>query len=106
KKNPNRTTTCGNQQGFLVSQLDIQGVLDRQKEREGNGDNGSYVLARTIRSNLQYVFVYCVCSRVFWLRDRFGVPRKGIYEVAYVQEDDTRSHPRFENTDGCHSPSC
>ncbi|CAN0281023.1 unnamed protein product, partial [Pylaiella littoralis] len=54
KKNPNRTTTCGNQQGFLVSQLDIQGVLDRQKEREGNGDNVSYVLARTIRSNLQY----------------------------------------------------
>ncbi|CAM9866587.1 unnamed protein product [Pylaiella littoralis] len=52
KKKPNRTTTCGNQQGILVSQVDIQHVLDRQKEREGNGDNVSYVLARTIRSNL------------------------------------------------------
>ncbi|CAN0377617.1 unnamed protein product, partial [Ectocarpus sp. 8 AP-2014] len=30
-------------------------VLDRQKERDSEGDNVSYVLARTGRSNLQYL---------------------------------------------------
>ncbi|CAN0356412.1 unnamed protein product, partial [Ectocarpus sp. 4 AP-2014] len=30
-------------------------VLDRQKERDSEGDKVSYMLARTVRSNVQYL---------------------------------------------------
>ncbi|CAM9856679.1 unnamed protein product [Pylaiella littoralis] len=57
KKHPNRTTTCGNQQGFLVSQP--TSTYSRQPGRAGSPkgeggkyDNVPYVIARTIRSNL------------------------------------------------------
>ncbi|CAM9229585.1 unnamed protein product, partial [Pylaiella littoralis] len=46
--------------------------------------NANTAVVRYLRTEPGRVFVYCVCSRVFSLRDRFGVPRKGICEVAYA----------------------
>ena len=43
-----------NNTGPLPPRPRVQGVLDRQKERESQGDNVPYVLARTVWSNLQY----------------------------------------------------
>eukprot|EP00752_Nemacystus_decipiens_P015919 g14226.t1 len=55
KTDPNRTTTCGRQEGDIVAALDLQEVLERQKSREAYGDNVNYVLARTVRGQLQYL---------------------------------------------------
>ncbi|CAN0194921.1 unnamed protein product, partial [Ectocarpus fasciculatus] len=55
KGDPGGVTTCGRQQAHIIAGVSIQHVLDRQKERDSQGDNVSYVLARTVRSNLQYL---------------------------------------------------
>ncbi|CAN0207597.1 unnamed protein product, partial [Hapterophycus canaliculatus] len=54
KQRPHETTTCGLQQADLVARVDMEAVLRRQQEREAQGDNVPYVLARTVRSNIQY----------------------------------------------------
>ncbi|CAB1096776.1 unnamed protein product [Ectocarpus sp. CCAP 1310/34] len=55
KSDPDRITTCGRQQAHIIAGVSIQHVLDRQKERDSQGDNVSYVLARTVRRILQYL---------------------------------------------------
>ncbi|CAB1108801.1 unnamed protein product [Ectocarpus sp. CCAP 1310/34] len=43
KSDPDRITTCGRQQAHIIAGVSIQ-------ERDSQGDNVSYVLARTVRS--------------------------------------------------------
>ncbi|CAN0364207.1 unnamed protein product, partial [Ectocarpus sp. 6 AP-2014] len=55
KGDPGGVTTCGRQQAHIIAGVSIQHVLDRQEAKDSEDDNVPYVLARTVRSNLQYL---------------------------------------------------
>ncbi|CAM9662443.1 unnamed protein product, partial [Ectocarpus sp. 13 AM-2016] len=49
------TTTCGCQQTHLISPTSISSMSSTVRRRDSYGDNVSYVLVRTVRSNRQYL---------------------------------------------------
>lgn len=55
-------------------------ALDRLKERDSAGDNVSYVLARTVWSNLQYLAALAIGAKGL---EREPMPARGVFSARY-----------------------